>query len=68
MSALFLGLFISLVGMAAFAYGKKTSRVVPLVGGLVLMVYPYFIPDTLAMAVIGAGVTAGVIVFRDALE
>jgi len=56
MSALFLGLFISLVGMAAFAYGKKTSRVVPLAGGLVLMIYPYFVPNTLAMAVI-AGLT-----------
>ena len=63
-----LGLFVSLIGMAAFAYGKKTSRVVPLIGGLILMIYPYFVPNVLAMAVIAAGLVAGMILFRDALE
>jgi predicted membrane protein len=34
--------FISLVGMAFFIYGKKRPDAVALVTGLVLMVYPYF--------------------------
>ncbi len=68
MSSLVLGLFVSLIGMAAFVYGKKTSRLVPLIGGLILMIYPYFVPNVLAMVVIGAGLVAGMILFRDALE
>ena len=68
MSALLLGLFVSLMGMAAFAYGKRTRRLVPLVGGLILMIYPYFVPNVLAMAVIAAALVAGLILFRDAVE
>jgi hypothetical protein len=67
-SSLLLGLFVSLIGMAAFAYGKKTSRLVPLIGGLILMIYPYFVPNVLAMAVIAAMLVSGLILFRDALE
>jgi hypothetical protein len=68
MGSLMLGLFISLIGMAAFVYGKKTSRLVPLIGGLILMIYPYFVPNVLAMGVIATGVVIGIILFRDALE
>lgn len=68
MSSLVLGLFISLIGMAAFVYGKKTSRLVPLICGLILMIYPYFVSNALTMAVIGVALVAGMILFRDALE
>ncbi len=68
MASLALALFVSLIGMAAFVYGRKSSRLVPLIGGLILMIYPYFVPNALAMAVIGAGVVIGMILFRDALE
>lgn len=63
--SLFVGFFISLGGMAAFAYGKKTSRLVPLAGGLVLMVYPYFVSNILVMGLIAVAVVAGMVVFRE---
>lgn len=63
-----LGLFISLIGMAAFAYGRRSSRLVPVIGGVILMIYPYFVPNAFAMAAIGAAVVVAIILFRDALE
>lgn len=34
-------------------YGKKQNSAVPLVCGLVLMVYPYFITNTVLLVAIG---------------
>ncbi len=68
MDALVLGIFISFIGMGAFVYGRKSSRLVPLIGGVILMIYPYFVPNTVAMAAIAAGVIVGMILLRDALE
>lgn len=47
------GLF-GLIGMAFFVYGRKQRSVVPLVCGLILMVFPYFISNTILMLFIGA--------------
>jgi len=63
-----LGFVVSLIGMAAFAYGKKTDRLVPVFGGVALMIYPYFVPSAIALAVIGAGLISAIIVLRDALD
>ncbi len=41
------------VGLAFFIYGKKQQRVVPLVCGIVLMVYPYFVPNTIWLVSVG---------------
>ncbi len=68
MGSIVLSVFISLIGMAVFAYGKRTARMVPLSGGIVLMVYPYFVPNALAMALIGLGLIIGMIVLWDALD
>ena len=40
---LWVGMVTGVIGMGYFVYGKKQSRPVPLVAGLILMVYPYFI-------------------------
>ena len=50
---LFIGLITGVIGMAYFVYGKKQSKPVPLVAGLVLMVYPYFIDSLLWAVAIG---------------
>lgn len=56
---IFLSLITSGVGFVLFMYGKKQGRGPQLVGGIVLMVYPYFV-SSLAMslgifvAVVGA--------------
>ena len=47
------GLLFSSVGMGFFIYGRKQKRAVPLVCGIVLMVYPYFVPSTIWLVVIG---------------
>ncbi len=47
------GLVFSSVGMGFFIYGRKQKRAVPLVCGIVLMVYPYFVPSTIWLVVIG---------------
>ena len=49
-------LIIGGVGFVAFMYGKKQHRVPHMVAGVLLMVYPYFIPDALLMCVIGVAI------------
>jgi hypothetical protein len=41
------------VGLGFFMYGKKQKAVVPLVCGLVLMVFPYFISNTVLLVIVG---------------
>jgi predicted membrane protein len=47
------GLLFSSIGLGFFLYGRKQRAVVPLVCGLVLMIYPYFIPNVIALVAIG---------------
>ena len=54
----------SSIGLGFFLYGKKQRAVVPLVCGLVLMIYPYFIPNVVALVAIGAVLTAVPYFFR----
>jgi len=48
----------SAVGFGFFLYGKKQQKLVPLLCGLALMVYPYFVTDNLLLVLIGAGLIA----------
>jgi len=41
-----------------FIYGKKQKAVVPLVCGVALMLFPYFVSNALLLVVIGAALTA----------
>jgi hypothetical protein len=51
-------LFVGLVGMACFTYGRRQGRVPPMVAGAVLIVYPYFVPNLAVMAVVAIAVLA----------
>jgi len=42
---LFLDLFVSCLGFSYFIYGKKQRVFVPMLCGISLMVYPYFIQN-----------------------
>jgi len=42
------------IGLGFFVYGKRQRAVVPLVCGLALMVFPYFVSNTILLVVIGA--------------
>jgi hypothetical protein len=49
---LWLSFLISTVGLGYFMYGKKAVRYRFLIAGLILMIYPYFIPGILLMLII----------------
>ena len=46
------------VGIGYFVYGRKRGAVVPLICGVALMVYPYFIANVALLIVIGIVLTA----------
>ncbi len=59
------GILFGSIGFVAFLYGKKTSNFKPLLIGIALIMYPYFIQDTVTMYVIGVLLTASLYFFRD---
>ncbi len=50
---LFLGVIFSSIGLGYFMYGKKQKMTVPLVCGLVLMLFTYFIDSNTVVGIIG---------------
>ena len=60
----------SLIGMAAFMYGRRQRRMTPTLAGAALALYPYFVSNTVALVGIGVLLVAGLIVgnrFEDSL-
>ncbi len=47
------GLLFGAIGLGLFVYGRKQKVTVPMVCGLALMIFPYFVADTLFMVVVG---------------
>lgn len=47
-------LLVSGVGFVFFSYGKKMTRVPQMLGGLCLLVFPYFVSGALWTLVLGA--------------
>ncbi len=58
-NALLLSLFIGLVGLACFIYGKRQARLPAMLIGFVMMAYPYFVSNLLLMAGIAVVLLAG---------
>jgi hypothetical protein len=52
-SELLWGVLFGSVGFGFFFYGKKQKMIVPLICGLALMVYPYFMPNAIVLILIG---------------
>ncbi|MFD1438477.1 amino acid transport protein [Acinetobacter terrae] len=50
---LLLGVLFSSIGLGYFLYGKKQKVTMPLICGLVLMIFPYFIENTTMLTTIG---------------
>jgi hypothetical protein len=42
------------IGLGFFVYGRKQRAVVPLMCGLALMIYPYFVSNTILLVTIGS--------------
>lgn len=60
--SLFVSFVISGVGFVLFSFGKKMERFPQLVGGLVLMIFPYFV-STIWLQIVITLVILGAIVF-----
>jgi len=54
MATLLWGVVFGSIGMGFFIYGKRQGAPVPLVCGIALMVFPYFISNPWATVVVGA--------------
>jgi hypothetical protein len=52
------GVVFGSVGLAYFIYGKKQQRFVPLLCGIALMAFPYFISNTVLLVVVGLVLSA----------
>ena len=61
-AALFSGLFIGLVGMCLFIYGKKQQNLRCIAGGMAMCVYPYFVTSLLLTWMLAAVCVGGVVV------
>jgi predicted membrane protein len=53
-SVLVWGMLFGSIGLGFFIYGKRQKAIVPLVTGIVLFIFPYFISDITLLMVIGA--------------
>ena len=47
------GLLFGSIGLGYFIYGKKQRAVVPLICGLALMLFPYFVSNMMLLVGIG---------------
>jgi hypothetical protein len=47
------GLIFGCIGLGFFIYGKNQRAPVPLVCGLLLMVFPYFVTNSVLLVIVG---------------
>jgi hypothetical protein len=57
-STLLWGLLFGSIGLGFFVYGKRQKTVVPLLTGLALMVFPYFVSNTILLVTLGMALIA----------
>ena len=57
-STLLWGLLFGSVGLGFFVYGRRQKTVVPLLTGLALMIFPYFVSNTILLVALGVTLIA----------
>jgi hypothetical protein len=57
-TSLVIGILTGAVGVAYFVYGKRQARFAPLIAGMLLCVYPYFVSSVTWLVVIGVALIA----------
>ena len=62
---LFAGVIFGFIGLGAFIYGKKKALWRPMVIGIILTAYPYFISGTLPVYLIGIVLTTALYFWRE---
>lgn len=58
------GMLFGAIGVGFFIYGKRQSMIMPLVCGIALVVYPWFVSGALLTLVIGLALVALPFVLR----
>jgi len=48
------GMVFGAIGLAFFTYGKRQQAIVPLISGIGLFVFPYFVPNVYLLVLVGA--------------
>ena len=48
------GMVFGSIGLGFFIYGKKQKAIVPLLTGIALFMFPYFISDITLLVIVGA--------------
>ncbi len=64
-SNLFGQILFGAIGMGAFVYGKKAAQFRPMLIGVALMAFPYFIGETWILYTVGTLLTGGLFFFRE---
>lgn len=54
MEGLFVGFLAGAFGVAYFVYGKRQTKLTPMIAGVLLCIYPYFIESVLWLCIVGA--------------
>jgi hypothetical protein len=52
-SSLLWGVLFGSIGLGFFVYGRRQKMVVPLVCGVALMIFPYFVSNTVLLVALG---------------
>ena len=52
-TSLLFSVFFGAIGYGYFIYGKRQQKIVPMIAGISLCVYPYFVSNLLIMIVVG---------------
>jgi len=47
------GVIFGSIGLGFFVYGKKQKAIIPMISGLVLMVFPYFVSNVYLIVLTG---------------
>ena len=59
------GIIFSIIGWFAFIHGKREKSMRPMVIGIVLMVYPYFVSNSFLAFAIGIALSAALYFWRE---
>ena len=62
-TALVIGVLTSAVGLAYIAYGRRQTRFMPIIAGVALCAYSYFIDGWIWLVLVGALLAAAPFVF-----
>ena len=52
-SLLVWGVIFGAIGLGFFTYGRRQKAIVPLLAGIALFIFPYFISNVLALVAVG---------------